>query len=263
MTPHDAEKDARVYVGLGRAIRSVAPVNAMPDVAGDEARIAAGVAVYRNNVRAAYLRVLRDTFPIVERLVGEDFFRYLAHEYFHACPPTSPLVARYGDALPGFIESFAPASGLPYLADVARLELAWLAAYHAAEADSLSPEKIFDAVGDAPDRARLILHPSMRLISSEYPVYSIWLHNREGRSEPLRLAEGGERVLLIRPTHKVVTSSVSTAVGAALEAIMAGMSLAEALDAAAEHDAAAPLSEVIRFIATSRVITAVTGKNLQ
>ncbi len=260
MTLHSAECDARIYIGLGQAVRSVAPVNTTPGV-GDDAphRIAAGLSVYRNNVRAAYLRALRDAFPVVERLVGEDFYRYLAHEYFHACPPSSPWVARYGDSFPQFIECFEPAARVPYLADVARLELAWLGAYHAAEAVSLSPEEIHEAVGEAPERARFTLHPSARFVSSDYPVHAIWLHNKDSRSDPLRLSERGERVLLVRPTHKVVTSVIPTAAWAALNAIGAGASFGEALDAAAERDPKTTLSATVQLIATSRVICAVSA----
>ncbi|MGE0408548.1 MAG: putative DNA-binding domain-containing protein [Amphiplicatus sp.] len=257
MTPHDSERDARVYVGLGRAIRSVAQIAELSGVEDDGAHVAAGVAVYRNNVRAAYLRILRDSFPVVERLVGEEFFRYLAHEYFHARPASSPLVARYGDALPVFIESFEPAGKLPYLADVARLELAWLSAYHAAEATSLSPEEIFDAAGEAPERARFTLHPSVRFLSSKHPVHTIWLREREGRRDNLRLAEGGERVLLVRPTHKVLVSSISPPASAALNAIAGGAFLGDALDAAAARDPTMQISEIVQLIATVRVVTAV------
>ena len=260
MTPHEAEIDARIFSTLGRAIKSLAPIDAMPG-ATDDRRVAAGLAVYRNNVRAAFLRVLQDTFPVVERLVGEEFFRYVAHEYFFTCPASGPLVARYADAMPEFIAAFDPAKGLPYLADVARLELAWLGAYHAAEANSLSPEEILKAVGEAADRARFIMHPSFRLVSSIHPIHAIWLHNKQSRSDRLSLPEGGQHVLLVRPAHEVVCSVVEPGVAAALDALSGGAIFGEALLAAADRAPETPLSEIVQRIATSGVISAVADKH--
>jgi hypothetical protein len=164
-----------------------AAVNSLATARGAEGQIAAGLAVYRNNVRGANLRVLADAYPVVMKLVGDAFFRFLANAYFHANPPTSPLIARYGDALAVFLESFSPASAHPYLAGVARLEIAWLKSYHAPEADPLLADAICGQIGDDPERALFVFHPSMQLLSSAYPIYAIWSHNRHATTEPLKL----------------------------------------------------------------------------
>src|SRR5262245_56663257 len=90
--------------------------------------------VYRNNVVAGLGKALESRFPVTLRLVGEAFFRGMARAFIGEHRPRSPLLACYGDELPGFIERFSPAAGVPYLADVARLEDAWSRAYHAADA---------------------------------------------------------------------------------------------------------------------------------
>jgi len=257
MTLHDAEADARVYHGLGQAIRSVAPADLPDDSTPRDARAAAGITVYRNNVRAAYLRVLHDTFPVLHRLVGEEFFRYLAHEYFHTHPPSCPLVARYGDGLPGFLRAFEPASGLPYLPDIARLELAWLGSYHAAEADCMEPERFFTLLGEDPDANMFQLHPSVRLISSPFPIHTIWLHNKSESAEKLRLPEFGECVVIKRPAHRVFTETTSEPVWAALKALQQGNSFSAALTAAMNDDNADAAADIIRWIAAMNVITAV------
>jgi len=257
MTPHDAEADARVYHGLGRAIRSVAPADLPHDGKPGDARIAAGITVYRNNVRAAYLRVLHDTFPVIHRLVGEEFFRYLAHEYFHAHPPTSPLAARYGDNLPNFLRAFEPASGLPYLPDIARLELAWLGSYHAGEADCMEPERFFALLGEDPEAGMFQLHPSVRLISSPFPIHTIWLHNKSESADKLRLPASGECVAVKRPAHRVFTETTSEPVRAALKALQQGKTFSAAIAAAMKDDVKDTAADIIRKIATMNVIKAV------
>jgi hypothetical protein len=79
------------------------------------------LAVYRNNVFAALSDALRETFPVVCRLVDERFFAYAAHEFIAAHPPSRPALFEYGGAFPDFLAGFPPCRELAYLPDVARL----------------------------------------------------------------------------------------------------------------------------------------------
>jgi hypothetical protein len=60
-------------------------------------------------------------------------------------------MAHYGAGFADFIANFPPAAGLPYLADMARLECLYVQVYHAAD--------------DA---------PAMRVLHSRYAVASLW-----------------------------------------------------------------------------------------
>src|SRR5438876_7559091 len=91
-------------------------------------------AVYRNNVVAGLVKALRTNFPVVEKIVGDEFFAAMARVFVTQQPPRAPLLAIYGEAFPAFVAAFEPARELPYLADVARLEAARTRAYHAADA---------------------------------------------------------------------------------------------------------------------------------
>ncbi len=251
----------RVYGGFSRALLSVTEIGALVQAKGSEARIAAGVAVYRNNVRAAYLRALKDSFPVVARLVGDGFFRFLAHEYFHAHPPSSRLVACYGDQLPAFITRFEHAASLPYLADVARLEIAWLRAYHAAEARSLRPDELLECIGADPQSARLTLHPSISLLSSPHPFYSVWRHNHERREGNLQLPSAGERVLVVRPDAEVIVAPVTAATWRALESLATGATLGEVIDVAlGERPVASPTEVLQDLLSHGIIISAEVGQ---
>ena len=52
--------------------------------------------VYRNNVIVSLVGALGDTFPVVRRLVGDDFFDAMAGVHVRAHPPASPVLAHYG-----------------------------------------------------------------------------------------------------------------------------------------------------------------------
>ena len=91
-------------------------------------------AVYRNNVVAGLVKALKSRFPVVEKIVGQEFFAAMARVFVAERPPRSPVLASYGDEFATFIAAFEPARELAYLADVARLEAARTRAYHAADA---------------------------------------------------------------------------------------------------------------------------------
>ena len=95
--------------------------------------------MYRNNVTVSLIDALAAVYPAVQRITGVDFFRAMARFHVRATPPTSPLLFEYGRDFPAFIEGYEYAQAMPWLADTARIERAWLDAYHAADAEPLSP----------------------------------------------------------------------------------------------------------------------------
>src|SRR5215471_1982696 len=79
-------------------------------------------AVYRNNVVAGLIETLKENYPAVHRIVGDEFFRAMAGQFAIAHPPRSPIMLSYGTNFPEFIDRFEQAETLPYLGDVARIE---------------------------------------------------------------------------------------------------------------------------------------------
>ena len=93
--------------------------------------------VYRNNVVMSLTEALQSSFPVVQKLVGEEFFAAMAGLYLRQHPPSSPLLMYYGERMPAFLAGFAPAQRHGYLPDIARLELALRQSYHAADATAI------------------------------------------------------------------------------------------------------------------------------
>lgn len=129
--------------------------------------------VYRNNVIVSLVDALADTFAVTQELVGVQFFRAMAREFAGTNPPTSPLLAFYGDTFPDFIEHFPPATGLPYLADVARIEHLRVHAYHAADLEPVHAETIAAALAEVADlpHLRLAIHPAVGVLDSIAAVF--------------------------------------------------------------------------------------------
>ncbi|MEJ1159488.1 DNA-binding domain-containing protein [Prosthecomicrobium sp. N25] len=186
-------------------------------------------AVYRNNVAVGLVGALEAAFPVTLRLVGEEFFRGLARVYVARTKPASPLLFRYGGDFPAFVAGFPPAAGLPYLADVARLEVAWLRAYHAAEAEAIGPQALS---GIAPERlgaVRLRPHPAAALVVSEHPVGSIW-QAHQGDTVVPPTVWSAESVAVTRPGAEVSARVIPRADAAFLAGLLGGASLAAAAE---------------------------------
>jgi hypothetical protein len=135
-------------------------------------------AVYRNNVVVSLIDALADTYPVVQQLVGEEFFRAMAREFALDHPPASPVMAYYGEGFAEFVAGFPPAAALSYLADVARLEYFYVQVYHAA------------------DEA-----PAVRVLHSRYAVASLWAaHQAEDIDAALARVDPdvGESALVLR-----------------------------------------------------------------
>ncbi|MFN4310216.1 MAG: putative DNA-binding domain-containing protein [Ferrovibrio sp.] len=135
--------------------------------------------VYRNNRAAGLARALAAGFPATERIVGPDFFAAMARAYMQTEPPRSPVLLQYGATLPDFIAGFAPATDLPYLADVARLEALRTRVYHAADAPALPPATLSRLDPAGLQDLHVTLHPACALLRSAHPAVTIWAMNSD------------------------------------------------------------------------------------
>lgn len=140
-------------------------------------------AVYRNNVHSSLINALATAYPVTLQLVGDEFFRGMAGLYVQAHPPTGPLISEYGSLLADFIQGFAPAASVPYLADIARLERLRVCAYHAADCQPLEQQAVLQTLQGLSDLGglRVRLCPSLGTLDSSYAVVAVWAaHQVEG-----------------------------------------------------------------------------------
>ncbi len=178
--------------GFKAGIRSGATPEGVTALLPDEA--AARFSVYRNNVMHSLTEALARRFPVIQRLLGAEFFRAMAKEFVREHPPQSPVLILWGGAFPGFVERFPPVAQLPYLADVARLELARGRAYHAADATPLPPAEF---AARAEGGGTLRLHPSVEVLRLVHAAVTIWTANQPG-ADPHVSASGPEIALVWR-----------------------------------------------------------------
>ena len=189
-------------------------------------------AIYRNNVMVGLVSALEFRFPATCKIVGADFFKGAAKLFAAAHPPRSPRMMFYGDEFPAFLAAFEPARVVPYLADVARLEAARTRAYHAADAKPLTAAALSGSSPDALADMRFILHPSVEIVASEYPVVTIWAMN-SGEIELMPITDWrGEDALVSRALFDVEVRRLPPGGKTFLQNLAARIPLREAAAAA-------------------------------
>lgn len=194
-------------------------------------------AIYRNNVISSLIEAMSDNFPAVKQLVGEEFFNAAARLWVMENPPVKPMLFLYGEGFANFLQNFEPAQDLPYLADVARLEQVHREAYYAPDASSCSIDVLTTI--EERDLADICfcLHPSVRVITSVYPVHSLWeynAHEQHHKDMDLR-GFAAESVFLVRPSLNVFHAVLDEGAIAFIAMLLQGKTLGEASDYAGSY----------------------------
>ena len=206
-------------------------------------------AVYRNNVTVSLIDALAAVYPAVQRITGVEFFRAMARFHIRETPPASPLLIEYGRDFPAFIERYEYAEGMPWLADTARIERAWLDAYHAADSSALAASDLASVPAERLEDLVLAPHPATRIVRSSFAAVTIFAANRT--TAPVGPIDAGEAedALITRPELDVVVRRLAPGEAEFLSALNAGRPLGEAAGAALEahpdFDIAAGLATLI------------------
>jgi hypothetical protein len=217
--------------------------------------------VYRNNVMVALVGALEARFPATRRIVGEDFFGAMARLFAVRHPPRTPLMMIYGDGFPGFIAGFEPAAGVPYLADIARLEAARTRAYHAADAKPLARDTLVEAIQRGAENLRFTLHPSFEIVTSAFPIVTIWAMNA-GEAEAAPVTDwSGEDALVLRPSLDVEVTRLPRGGARFLDSLRGGSPLGAAAEAAWAAIPGFHLAENLVLLLGAGIAVALTRKN--
>ena len=237
------------------------PSEAVPDGLTDAKAQPAGrrFSVYRNNVAVSLTEAMHQAFPVITSLLGAQNMDGLAGIFLRKHPPTSPMMMFYGEAFPAFLADMPQLSHLGYLPDVARLELALRQSYHAADsqpapADALAipPEDIM--------RATLGLAPSMGILRSDWPVFSIWQYNtQDDAPKPQARAED---VLITRPEYDPAPHLLPPGGAGWIKHIQAGLTIGDAFETTIANTPDFDLGATLALLLQGGAITSVTIERL-
>ncbi len=177
-------------------------------------------AVHRNNMIASLVAALAARFPVVHKLVGDEFFRAMARLYV-----------------------------------IARLELARGRAYHAADAAPIDRSVFSSLRPDELAGLRIALHPSVSLVGSQFPIVSIWEAHRTAQLATIR-EWVSESALVARPGLDVEVWRLPAGGYVFLGSLLRGMAMAAAADCAAAATAEFDVAENLAVLLRANVVIA-------
>lgn len=225
-----------LQAAFGRSVRSVIANDAdLQLLAGSDDATLFGerIDVYRNNAWQFFLTALERTYPVLLRRVGVDFFRQLTREYRAQYPSRRGDLHWVGVTFPAWLASRTAGTGYEWLADLARLEWACEASVAAARRDPVGLESLgrFDA--DVLPQLALELQPSLQLVASSFPIWSVWQSNqREDAAPRVDLDAGAEHCVVACVAERVAVYRLEAADHRLLQLLCEGMSLGAATAAA-------------------------------
>lgn len=194
-------------------------------------------ALYRGNLTANWQRALAGAYPVLEALVGDEFFRALARRYAHSHPCREGDLNHFGAALAAFLGDFGGLDDYPYMADVARLEWALHRAHYGSDEAPLAPAALAAIEPALLGESRIALHPTVALIASKWAIGHIWRAHQPAATEPLPYElHAACRMIVHRPRWRAECREAGIGEFAALQALARGEHLGDALERAADAE---------------------------
>jgi hypothetical protein len=203
-----------------------------------------GASANHNDASAAY--VLAARFAVIRCMVGDDSFRVMAQRFVLSEPPRLPIPLTYGESFPRFLRSQDRLASMEYVADIAELEVACHKAQHAANARPVDAKRSLAWQAEHADSVCVILHPSVHLVASRFPIVTIWQNNRNKNGNGVVERWRPEAALVTRPFREVEIRPLPPAGHTFIAALARGQTVAKAasiaLDVTPEFDSAASLT---------------------
>lgn len=232
-------------------------------IAGEAPVAMARLQLHRHHIARSIGVALAATFPTVTAVVGQEFFGVLARDFMAGAPLEDPVLSRYGEHFPRFVAAQQEMHGLPYLADVARLDWALNVAFHAPLEPRLSAIDIVDWPEESLPELSLRLAVGSSLIESAWRLDLIWQASQPGTSlDKVDLAADACSLVIFRRCEDAAFAVLGPGEANFVKAISRGKSLAaaarHALQVAKDFDLAATFSRVLRL----RLLSSDVGTSL-
>ncbi|WP_286240856.1 HvfC/BufC family peptide modification chaperone [Neptuniibacter halophilus] len=138
-----------------------------------------GLQIYQNNLLMTAARALSLSYPVTEKMLGEETMRLLCRHLLSRELPSSGDWADWGGQLSDLIRTTSLQDGHPYLADIAELEWLIHRAARAAptELDIASLSRLAD---ENLSDLRLYSGSGLNIIRSLYPTAELWqIHQQD------------------------------------------------------------------------------------
>jgi len=204
-----------------------------------------GLRIYQNNLLMTAARALSISYPVLEKLLGQEAMISLSRELLGYQPPQTGDWADWGGELDKLVEATALINDHPYLSDLVRLE--WLMHQASRAMTPITQVDTLSKLSTVPlESIYLRLSDSVRLFHSHHPIAELW-HAHQSNGEPFVLNKqalaqslhefSGESHLLVHQSHDIARlKKIPESEFRWLTDISLGYSLSELLDRHPDFD---------------------------
>ena len=211
---------------------------ALPLFVTSDSSLEARLAFYRGNQTSSWTGALSGAYPVLQQLVGAEFFEQMARDYGRIFPSRCGDLNHFGTDFPKYLAGLSMIGDYPYFVDVAALEWKVHQSYYAADADILTLPTLLADVGESVQDARLKLHPATQLHASKNACVPVWLAHQSGYDEKEQVELSlASYALITRSEWQVSVTPIAEVAFYALQALVQQKSLGEALEVALAADA--------------------------
>ena len=206
--------------------------------------------VYRNNFFHGLIEQLREAYPSVAQILGDEGFAVVARGYLVHFPPTARSLALFGEQFPAYLASISLTQDDAVLCGLAKLDRAYLEALHAEDLPVLDPVSLAE-LGDALVDARFVKHPATHIIPSQISLIDHWRVKRGGpeNANPQHSETGAQcalAALVTRPKLTVQVAEITEAEAAFGIDLLDGKPVSHAFETALGLNSAFDITEAFR-----------------
>lgn len=189
------------------------------------------LALHRGGYPARIEAALVDTYPAIAHLIGAGALHGLAHRYVRsldAAPWHPTNLNDVGGAFATYLARDLLTADLPFLPDLAALEWAIAAAFHARDETPFAAAELAGWGLEDFGGARLRFQPSLALVRSAWPIVDLW----EARETPIEeidiaLVDRPQMALVQRCGLRVACRVVEPLEAECVEGLRRGLRLGE------------------------------------
>lgn len=198
--------------------------------------IEARLRIYRHAYVSRLIEALRDQYPVLHQILGDEDFEALGAAFIHAHPSVHRSIRWYGREVGAFLRVEPPFAEQPILAETAAFEWSLAEAFDSSDESVLGRAALTGIEPAEWGALTFRFHPSVRRLALEWNAVAAWkaLSAEEAPPAPERSAEAVEWLIWRRDLENYFRSLDPVEV-TALDAALEGRNFARICDALTLH----------------------------
>ncbi|MDW3096426.1 MAG: DNA-binding domain-containing protein [Gammaproteobacteria bacterium] len=193
------------------------------------------VEIYRTNVRSSHVSVLMSVYAVCEKILGSDYFKQIAINYYKRYPSSSYDLNDYGHKFPSYLKQLlmqrSELVDFQYLSDLAQLEWKIQKVYFSADNVLLDMAEFQKSCVNEAGDMKFSLQAGIDIQYSEFPIAELWeIHQTSTVAQQIEITNKSEHICIYRDGLQVVLKKIDEDLFSVISAIQDNKSLSEIAD---------------------------------